>query len=59
MSLLSCRAGVFAQIIIYTLLPNVNYSYRIIKILFLKKEGIKKNSNEHRVYEFVDDESLS
>ena len=42
------------------LLPNGNYSYRIIKISLSKKEGIKKkNSCERRVYESVDDESLS
>ena len=42
------------------LLPNGNYSYRIIKISFSKIEGIKKKiSYERRVYESVDDESLS
>ena len=42
------------------LLPNGNYSYRIIKISFSKKEGTKKkNSYARRVYESVDDESLS
>ena len=42
------------------LLPNDNYSYRIIKISFSKKEGTKKKiSDERRVYESVDDESLS
>ena len=43
------------------LLPNGNYSFRIIKISFSKKKkGIKKNfSYERRVYESVDDESLS
>ena len=42
------------------LLPNGNYSYRIIKISLSKKEGIKKKSSyERRVYESVDDESLS
>ena len=41
-------------------LPNDNYSYCIIKISFSKKDGIKKKiSYEHRVYESVDDESLS
>ena len=39
-----------------TLMPNGNYSYRIIKISFLKKEGIKKNSYERCVYESVDNE---
>ena len=43
--------------IINPLLPKGNYSYRIIKISFSKKEGIKKkNSCEFRVYESVDDE---
>ena len=42
------------------LLPNGNYSNRIIKISFKKKEGIKKKiSYERHVYESVDDESLS
>ena len=42
------------------LLPNGNYSYRKIKISFSKKEGIKKEIYyERRVYESVDDESLS
>ena len=41
------------------LLPNANYSYPIIKISFLKKKGPRKNSYERRVYESVDDESLS
>ena len=42
------------------LLPNGNYSYRIIKISFSEREGIKKKkSYERRVYESVDDESLS
>ena len=46
--------------LINPLLPNGNYSYRIIKISFSKKEGIKKKiSYEWRVYESVDDESLS
>ena len=41
-------------------LPNGNYSYRIIKITFSKKEWIKKKfSYERRVYESVDDRSLS
>ena len=38
--------------------PNANYSYRIIKISFFKRERImEKLSNEHCVYESVDDES--
>ena len=42
------------------LLPNDNYNYRIIKISFSKKGGIRKKiSYERRVYESVDDESLS
>ena len=42
------------------LLPIGNYSYRIIKISFSNKEGIKKKiSYERRVYESVDEESLS
>ena len=42
------------------LLPNGNYSYRIIKISFPKIEGTKKQiSYKRRVYESVDDESLS
>ena len=43
------------------LLPNGNYSYRIINISFSKKkEGTKKKiSYERRVYESVDDERLS
>ena len=42
------------------LLPNGNYRYRIIKISFLKKRrDQEKNSNERRVYDSVDDESLS
>ena len=46
--------------LINPLLPNGNYSYRIIEISLLKKEGIKKKiSYERRVYESVDDESLS
>ena len=51
----------FGSICAYNpLLPNGNYSYRIIKILFSKKEGIKKRiSYERRVYESVDDENLS
>ena len=41
-------------------MPNLNYSYRIIKISFSKKGGTKKKiSYERRVYESVDDESLS
>ena len=42
------------------LLPKGNYSYRIIKVLFLKKEGtMEKKSYEQRGYESVDDERLS
>ena len=40
--------------------PNGNYSYRKLKISLSKQEGIKKKiSYERRVYESVDDESLS
>ena len=40
--------------------PESRNIYRIAKISFLKKEGIKeKISYERRVYESVDDESLS
>ena len=42
------------------LMPNRIYSYRIIKILFSKKVGIKKKiSFERRISESVDDETLS
>ena len=40
------------------LLPNSNFSNRIIKF-FLKKGSMKEISYERRVYESVDDESLS
>ena len=46
--------------LINPLLPGGNYSYRIIKISFSKKEGTKKKiSYERRVYESVADGSLS
>ena len=39
---------------------NVYISYRIVKFLFKKKEGImKKTSYERRAYESVDNRSLS
>ena len=39
-------------------MPEGRNIYRITKISFLKKEGIKeKNSNERGVYESVHDES--
>ena len=42
------------------LVLNGNNSYLIIEIVFSKIEGIKKKiSYERRVYESVDDESLS
>ena len=41
-------------------LTATSYIYRSIKISFLKKEGVKKKiSYERRVYESVDDQSLS
>ena len=41
-------------------MPEGRNIYRIRKIWFLKKEGIKeKISYERRVYESVEDESLS
>ena len=46
--------------LINPLLPNGNYSYYINKISLSKKERIRKKiSYELRVYESVDDESLS
>ena len=45
---------------INSLLHSSNYNYRIIKISFFKKEGIvDRIFYESRVYEFVEDESLS
>ena len=41
------------------LLPNGNYSYRIIKIRFQKRRDQEKISYERCVYESVDDESPS
>ena len=48
------------EIIINPLVPEGRNIYRIAKISFFKKEGFReKNSYERRVYELVDDESLS
>ena len=50
---------IFFKLLYNPLLPNGNYSCRIIIISFQKWRDQKKISYERSVYESVDDESLS